>query len=152
MQFSGHSLPVHQSISVSCLLPCPISSAKSAYAISFDYWPLECVTSFRCITLEWHVWSGRNSKYNTCSIASFFSSLSKGPSTCLFFSFSLIFILWAAETTKSTIRQILFFFFCSLSVGLVFWQGFGDLHVSQNPWEFCTSHSFGQILVCVYTI
>ena len=34
------------------LLPCPISSAKSAYAISFDYWPLECVTSFRCITLE----------------------------------------------------------------------------------------------------
>ena len=37
------------------LLPCPISSAKSAYAISFDYWPLECVTSFRCITLEWHV-------------------------------------------------------------------------------------------------
>ena len=37
------------------LLPCPISSAKSAYAISFDYWPLECVVSFRCITLEWHV-------------------------------------------------------------------------------------------------
>ena len=24
----------------------------SVYAISFDYWPLECVTSFRCITLE----------------------------------------------------------------------------------------------------
>ena len=33
-------------------LPCPISSAKSAHAISFDYWPLECVTSFRCITLN----------------------------------------------------------------------------------------------------
>ena len=46
------------------LLPCPISSAKSAYAISFDYWPLECVTSFWCITLKWHVWSGRRSKYN----------------------------------------------------------------------------------------
>ena len=27
--------------------PCPISSAKATYAISFDYWPLECVTSFR---------------------------------------------------------------------------------------------------------
>ena len=45
-------------------LPCPISSAKSAHAISFDYWPLECVTSFRCITLEWHVCPGRRSKYN----------------------------------------------------------------------------------------
>ena len=47
------------------LLPCPISSARSAYAISFDFWPLECVTSFRCITLESHVWLGRRSIYNT---------------------------------------------------------------------------------------
>ena len=39
MQFRGHSLPVHQSMSVSWALLCPISSAKSAYAISFDYWP-----------------------------------------------------------------------------------------------------------------
>ena len=51
MQFTGHSLPVHQSMSVSWALPCPISSAKSTHAISFDYWPLECVTSFRRITL-----------------------------------------------------------------------------------------------------
>ena len=51
MQFTGHSLPMHQSMSVSWALPCPISSAKSTHAISFDYWPLECVTSFRCITL-----------------------------------------------------------------------------------------------------
>ena len=45
-------------------LPCPISSAKSAHAISFDYWPLECVNSFRHITLKWPVWPGRRSKYN----------------------------------------------------------------------------------------
>ena len=45
-------------------LPCPISSAKSAHGISFDYWPLECVTFFRCITLGWHVCPGRRSKYN----------------------------------------------------------------------------------------
>ena len=38
---------VHRSLS----LPCPISAAKSTHAISFDYWQLECVTSFRCITL-----------------------------------------------------------------------------------------------------
>ena len=66
MQFRGHSLPVHQSMSVSWALPCPILSAKSAHVIFFDYWPLECVTSFRRITLEWHVWPGRRSKYNTC--------------------------------------------------------------------------------------
>ena len=35
MQFTGHSLPVHQSMSVSwAFLPCPISSAKPTYAIS----------------------------------------------------------------------------------------------------------------------
>ena len=51
MQFRGHSLPVHQSMSVSWALPSSISSAKSTHAISFDYWPLECVTSFWCITL-----------------------------------------------------------------------------------------------------
>ena len=65
MQFTGHSLPVHQSMSVPWdFLPCPISSAKLAYAISFNYWPLECDTSFRCITLEWHVCPGRRSIYN----------------------------------------------------------------------------------------
>ena len=73
MQFTGHSLPVHQSMSVPWdFLPCPISSAKSAHANSFDYWPLECVTSFRRVTLEWHVWPGRRSKYNRTS-----------PSDCL---------------------------------------------------------------------
>ena len=35
MQFRGHSLPVHQSMSVPWdFLPCPISLAKHAYAIS----------------------------------------------------------------------------------------------------------------------
>ena len=35
MQFRGHSLPVHQSMSVPWdFLPCPISSAEPAYAIS----------------------------------------------------------------------------------------------------------------------
>ena len=36
MQFTGHSFPVYQSMSVPWdFLPCPISSAKHAYAISF---------------------------------------------------------------------------------------------------------------------
>ena len=33
MQFTGHSLSVHQSMTVHGILPCPILSAKSAYAI-----------------------------------------------------------------------------------------------------------------------
>ena len=50
MQFTGHSLPLHHSeVGPS---PCPILSAEQTCAISFDYWPLGCVTSFRCITLE----------------------------------------------------------------------------------------------------
>ena len=52
------------------ILPCPISSAKSAHVISFDYWPLECVNSFRHIILEWHVWPGRRSKYNNTTLVS----------------------------------------------------------------------------------
>ena len=47
MQFRGHSLLMRQSMRVSCdFLPCPISSAKPANAISFDYWPLECSGMF----------------------------------------------------------------------------------------------------------
>ena len=30
--------------------------------------PLECVTSFRCITLGWQVWPGRRSKYNNIKL------------------------------------------------------------------------------------
>ena len=69
MQFRGHSLPVHQSMSVSWdFYLVPFRQPISAYAISFDYWPLGCVTSFRCITLEWHVWPGRRSKYNNMRV------------------------------------------------------------------------------------
>ena len=50
------------------LLTCPFRQPNLPYAISFDYWPLGCVTSFRWITLEWHVWLGRRSIYNTNSL------------------------------------------------------------------------------------
>ena len=44
MQFTGHSLPVHQSMSVPWdFLPCPISSAKS------------CLCDFFSITGHWDV-------------------------------------------------------------------------------------------------
>ena len=55
MQFRGHSLPVHQSMSV----PWDFTLShfvSQAYLRDFlPELPSECVTSFRCITLEWHV-------------------------------------------------------------------------------------------------
>ena len=66
---------------------------------------------------------------------SFFNSLARSRYLS-FFSLSFRFILWSAETGKSTILQILFFFFfffffffCWLLWGLVFWLGLCDLFV-----------------------
>ena len=45
MQFRGHSLPVHHSVVEHWDLHLvPYYQPKSTHAISFDYWPLECVT------------------------------------------------------------------------------------------------------------
>ena len=65
---------------------------------------------------------------------------------------SFNFILWSAETVKSTIRQVrffFFFFFFWLSVSFVVWPRLDDLFASPNP-EFCVSHSPGQILSYEY--
>ena len=40
-------------------LPCPIFFSQTRLRDFFSELPSEWVTSFRCITLEWHVWSGR---------------------------------------------------------------------------------------------
>ena len=63
-QFRGHSLPVHQSMNVPCefFLARPFSSANFRLREFLSELPLECVTSFRCITLEWHFWSGQKVK------------------------------------------------------------------------------------------
>ena len=71
MQFRGHSLPVHQSMSApwEFFLPRPISSSNFRPRDFLSQLPLECVTSFRCITLEWHFWPGRRPKYITLFIS-----------------------------------------------------------------------------------
>ena len=82
-------------------LPCRISSAKSAHVVSFDYWPLECVTSFRRITLEWHVWTGRRSRYNT-----------NWPAL---FSWDLVWaVVFAWSALSSAFSVFIFFFFCGV--------------------------------------
>ena len=56
---------------------------------------------------------------------SFFNSLARSRYLS-FFSHSFRFILRSAGTAKSTISQILFFFFCWLLYGLVFWPELSD--------------------------
>ena len=55
---------------------------------------MECVTSFWCITLEWQVWPGRRSKYNTCHLLNHTWSLSLSLSLSIylsiFFSFHIM--------------------------------------------------------------
>ena len=66
-----------------------------------------------------------------------------------FFLNSFNFILWSAETAKSTILQILFFF-CWLLFGLIFWLRLGDLSIYQSPRGVYVCHFLGQLLGCVY--
>ena len=69
---------------------------------------------------------------------SLFSSLAKSTHLTLF-SLSFSFTLWSAGTLKSTIWQVLFFYW--LSLGLVVWPRLSDQFVSQNPREFCASRT-----------
>ena len=43
-----------------------------------------------------------------------------------------------------------FFFFGKLSLRLISWLGFGDLFISQNPWEFYVSFSRTDSGLCIY--
>ena len=69
---------------------------------------------------------------------SFFNSLARSRYLS-FFSHSFSFILWSAGRAKSTILQVLFFFFfCWLLLSLVFCPGLGDpfFHFSVSWWSF----------------
>ena len=86
----------------------------------------------------------------TCMFHSFFNSLARSRYFC-FFSHYSSFILWSAGTVKSTILQILFFFFfCWLLLGLVFWPRFGDSFVCQSPIGVHVCYFLGQVLGCAY--
>ena len=74
----------------------------------------------------------------TCMFHSFFNSLARSRYLS-FFSHSFIFILWSAGTAKSTILQVLFFFFCWLLLSLVFWLGLGDPFVCYNHYYYSLS-------------
>ena len=87
----------------------------------------------------------------TCMFLIFFNSLARSRYLS-FFSHSFSFILWSAGTAKLTILKVLFFFFCWLLLGLVFWPRLGDLCVCQSPIGLYVRHFLGQVLGCAYTI
>ena len=87
----------------------------------------------------------------TCMFHSFFNSLARSRYLS-FFSHSFSFILWTAETAKSTIMQFFFFFFFLLLLGLVFWPRFGDPCVCQSQIGVYVCYFLGQVLGCAYTI
>ena len=86
---------------------------------------------------------------------SFFNSLARSRYLS-FFLHSFSFILWSARTAKSTILQVLSFFFlfsfCWLLLGLVFWPRLGDPCVCQSPIGVYVCHFLGQVLSCAYPI
>ena len=106
MQFRGHSLRCISLWVYHGLLPCPISSAKSAYAISFDYWPLECVTSFRRITLEWHVWPGRWSIHNIKIRNNVQGAHNKFPDFFFVWALLLIVHTWNSRPLQSNLLRL----------------------------------------------
>ena len=59
MQFTGHSLPVYQSLTVPWDFTLSHIVSQARLRDFFPWLPSECVTSFRCIALEWHVSPGR---------------------------------------------------------------------------------------------
>ena len=67
MQFRGHSLPGHHSVVYyGNFLARPISSANFRPRDFLSLLPLECVTSFRCITLNGIFGRVKRSKHNNC--------------------------------------------------------------------------------------
>ena len=83
------------------------------------------------------------------SFFNFFNSLARSRYLSFFFH-SFRFIMWSAGTAKSTILQILFFWW--LLLGLVFWPRLGDLSVCQSSKGVYVCHILGQMLGCAYTI
>ena len=85
----------------------------------------------------------------TCMFHSFFNSLVKSRYLS-FFSHSFSFILCSAGTAKSTILQVLFFFFCWLLWGLVFWLRLGDPCACQSPIGVYVSFSRIDAGLCIF--
>ena len=90
---------VHRSLSSSAsvyectmgFLPCPIFQPARLRDF-FSWLPSECVTSFRCITLEWDVWPGRRSIYNIAIIVDEIFKILYSLS-CIYYISSIIYIL-----------------------------------------------------------
>ena len=84
MQFTGHSLPVHQSVTVPWdFNPVPYCQPSSLTPMEYALPP----------SLEWHVWRGRRSIYRNITPFEIFTSVSISDSKSLQVSWTLFSIL-----------------------------------------------------------
>ena len=84
----------------------------------------------------------------TCMFLSFFNSLARSGYLS-FFSHSFSFILWSAETAKSTILQVLFFLLFIIKSGLlaeIRWS----VCMSKSHRSLCVSFSRTSVGLCIY--
>ena len=84
----------------------------------------------------------------TCMFHSFFNSLVRSRYLS-FFSHSFSFILWSADTAKSTVLQFLFFLLIIIRSSLlaeIWWS----VCMSKSHWSLC--YFLGQVLGWAYTI
>ena len=104
-----------------------------------------CVLSIKVpIRKKWGnlSYAPRISPSPSCLIVFFFKVLWQALRNHLFFSLLWFFpfVVFRDREVHNTASSV---FFCWCSLNLVFWVGFGDLNVSQNPKEFYASHSPG---------
>ena len=91
----------------------------------------------------------------TCMFHSFFQFPSKVDVPILLFTFFQFYSVVSRDSKVENFASslsFLFFFFCRLLLGLVFWPRFGDPCVCQSPIGICVCHTPEQVLGCAYTI
>ena len=91
----------------------------------------------------------------SCSIVVcflFFSVAWQSLDAYLSFCFLLLILCGLPERQSSQFGRFSFFFLRWLSLRLIVWPRLDDPFVSQNPREFCPSHSPGRILACANII
>ena len=79
---------------------------------------------------------------------SFFQFPSKVEVLILLFTFFQFYSVVSQVSKVDNFANSLFFFFCRLLLGLVFWQRFGDQSVCQSPIRVYVCHFLGQVLGC----
>ena len=82
----------------------------------------------------------------------FFRFSSKVESLISPFTFFQFYSVVSRDSKADNFADLLFFFFCWLSLGLVFWPRLGDPFVCQSPIGVYVCHFLWRVLGCAYII